>query len=108
MIKCLEDAQQQVQLLGLSEHAVHSVEELLALMERAQTLRSTGSTSANLESSRSHQILQLSIKQRVERLVNDGLKHHKGSKFSNRKEIVITEVHYCSPPLRRGSHWFAV
>lgn len=61
VIKCLEDSKQQVQLPGLTEHKVNSVDELLNMMSKAHEQRSTGSTGANLESSRSHQVLQLSV-----------------------------------------------
>lgn len=61
-IKCLEDAKGAVQTPGLTEHVVESVDELLALMGMAHTQRSTGSTGANMESSRSHQILHLRLK----------------------------------------------
>lgn len=65
VVKCLEDAKQQVQLPGLTEHDIGSVEALLQMMSRAHLLRSVGSTGANMESSRSHQILQLSIKVQI-------------------------------------------
>ncbi|RYG67699.1 hypothetical protein EON64_06885, partial [archaeon] len=45
-IKCLEDARQQVHLPGLTSHTVQSVAELLGLMARAHSNRSTGSTGA--------------------------------------------------------------
>jgi hypothetical protein len=61
VIRCLEDSKQQVQLPGLTEHKVNDVSELLSMMARAHEQRSTGSTGANLESSRSHQVLQLSV-----------------------------------------------
>jgi hypothetical protein len=61
VVRCLEDAKQQVQLPGLTEHKVADVDELLEMMARAHEQRSTGSTGANLESSRSHQVLQLSL-----------------------------------------------
>jgi kinesin family protein 2/24 len=64
-VKCLEDAKQQVQLPGLSEHHVRDVSELLTHMARAHTQRSTGSTGANLESSRSHQVMQLVLREKV-------------------------------------------
>ena len=51
--------------MGLSEHRVNSVPDLLELMSKAHNLRSTGSTGANLESSRSHQILQLALQATV-------------------------------------------
>ena len=61
VVRCLEDAKQQVQLPGLTEHPVDSVDALLDMMSRAHDQRSTGSTGANEESSRSHQVLQLSL-----------------------------------------------
>lgn len=63
IVKCLEDAKQQVQLVGLSEHRVESVQGLLALMGKGHAMRSTGSTGANATSSRSHQIMQLVVKE---------------------------------------------
>jgi len=62
VVKCLEDAKQQVQLPGLSEHGVNNVAELLNLMAMAHMQRSTGSTGANAESSRSHQIMQIVLR----------------------------------------------
>jgi hypothetical protein len=56
LVRCLEDSKQQVQLPGLSEHVVVSTPALLELMAQAHTQRSTGSTGANSESSRSHQV----------------------------------------------------
>jgi hypothetical protein len=63
VIRCLEDSKQQVQLPGLTQHLIQNVDELLCMMSRAHEQRSTGSTGANLESSRSHQVLQLSLQQ---------------------------------------------
>jgi len=63
IVKCLEDAKQQVQLVGLSEHRVESVSGLLALMGKGHAMRSTGCTGANATSSRSHQIMQLVVKE---------------------------------------------
>jgi kinesin family protein 2/24 len=62
IIKCLEDSKQQVHLSGLSEHEVCSQQELLDLMTKAHNFRSVGSTGANLESSRSHQVLQIVVR----------------------------------------------
>ena len=44
-VKCLEDAKQQVQLPGLSEHVVRGVADLLELMAKGHSQRSTGKTS---------------------------------------------------------------
>lgn len=51
-----------MQFLGLSEKHVRNVEELLGIMAEGQRQRSTGSTAANADSSRSHAVLQLSLK----------------------------------------------
>lgn len=51
-----------MQFLGLSEKHVRNVEDLLAIMAEGQRQRSTGSTAANADSSRSHAVLQLSLK----------------------------------------------
>ena len=52
----------QVCFLGLSEHAVNSADEVMDLIESGGSQRSTGTTSANADSSRSHAVLQLSLK----------------------------------------------
>lgn len=62
-IKCLEDAKQQVRLPGLTTHPAASLEELMGLMAKAHSHRSVGSTGANAESSRSHQVLQIVIRE---------------------------------------------
>ena len=64
-IRCLEDSKGMVQTPGLTEHSVDSVEDLLSLMAVGHCNRSTGNTSANNESSRSHQILHLRVKEPV-------------------------------------------
>eukprot|EP01031_Cornospumella_fuschlensis_P033740 gene33740-40820_t len=79
-VKCLEDAKQQVQLPGLTSHSVQSVPELLALMARAHSNRSTGSTGANAESSRSHQVLQIMLEEAsvaaAAAAAGNGRRHH--------------------------------
>lgn len=64
-VKCLEDAKQQVQTPGLTEHHASSVEELLNMMAKAHSIRSTGSTGANATSSRSHQVMQIVLKEAI-------------------------------------------
>jgi len=63
LVRCLEDSKQQVQILGLSEHQVNNVSSLIDLMQVAHNNRSTGATGANSESSRSHLIMQIEIKE---------------------------------------------
>uniref|UniRef100_A0A7N0TJ06 Kinesin-like protein n=1 Tax=Kalanchoe fedtschenkoi TaxID=63787 RepID=A0A7N0TJ06_KALFE len=61
-----EDGKQQVCIVGLQEHKVSDVEAIKDLIERGNATRSTGTTGANEESSRSHAILQLAIKRSVD------------------------------------------
>lgn len=57
-----EDGKQQVCIVGLQEYRVSDVETIKELIEKGSSSRSTGTTGANEESSRSHAILQLAIK----------------------------------------------
>ncbi|XP_024029751.1 kinesin-like protein KIN-13B [Morus notabilis] len=57
-----EDGKQQVCIVGLQEYRVFNVETIKELIEKGNTTRSTGTTGANEESSRSHAILQLCVK----------------------------------------------
>ncbi|KAJ7962996.1 Kinesin-like protein [Quillaja saponaria] len=57
-----EDGKQQVCIVGLQEYRVSDVETIKELIEKGNGSRSTGTTGANEESSRSHAILQLAIK----------------------------------------------
>ncbi|KAK4783937.1 hypothetical protein SAY86_018305 [Trapa natans] len=61
-----EDGKQQVCIVGLQEYSVTDVETIKELIERGNATRSTGTTGANEESSRSHAILQLVIKRSVD------------------------------------------
>lgn len=47
--------------MGVKEKEVASVDELLALIDYGNTVRSTGSTGANADSSRSHAVIQLRL-----------------------------------------------
>lgn len=61
-----EDGKQKVCIVGLQEYRVSNVETIKELIEKGNATRSTGTTGANEESSRSHAILQLAIKKSVE------------------------------------------
>ncbi|KAG2590235.1 hypothetical protein PVAP13_5NG263734 [Panicum virgatum] len=61
-----EDGKQKVCIVGLQEYRVSDVETIKELIEKGSATRSTGTTGANEESSRSHAILQLAIKRRVD------------------------------------------
>ncbi|KAK8498331.1 hypothetical protein V6N12_073501 [Hibiscus sabdariffa] len=71
-----EDGRQQVCIVGLQEFEVSDVQIVKEYIERGNAARSTGSTGANEESSRSHAILQLAIKKhpeiKVSKRNNDG------------------------------------
>lgn len=57
-----EDAKRRVQVVGLKEIHVDTLEDLSKLCDHAACSRSTGSTGANDESSRSHSIMTFSIR----------------------------------------------
>lgn len=57
-----EDHKQKVNIVGLQEHPVDTVDELMNIIEYGNSVRATGSTGANADSSRSHAILQICIK----------------------------------------------
>jgi kinesin family protein 2/24 len=60
-----EDGKKQVCIVGLQEFEVSDVQIVKEYIERGNAARSTGSTGANEESSRSHAILQLAIKKHI-------------------------------------------
>ncbi|ORX72332.1 kinesin-domain-containing protein [Linderina pennispora] len=57
-----EDAKQNVVVQNVREVLVQSPEDLMSVFEYGNGCRSTGSTGANADSSRSHAILQISLK----------------------------------------------
>eukprot|EP00898_Chlorokybus_atmophyticus_P005219 jgi/Chlat1/5699/Chrsp38S05547 len=62
-----EDGKQNVCIVGLQEHQVTDVDTVAQLIDYGNSARSTGSTGANAESSRSHAILQLALKRHTGR-----------------------------------------
>ena len=63
-LRVLEDAKNQMQIVGLSEFLCENVSEVETLIERSALERCVGQTGANAESSRSHAVIQLWIKER--------------------------------------------
>jgi len=49
--------------VGLSEKRATSVDDLMAMISFGMSIRTTGVTGANVDSSRSHAILQISFKE---------------------------------------------
>lgn len=64
-LKALVDAKGDVNVMGLSEQRVSGVEALLKLIDYGNSVRSTGSTGANADSSRSHAVLQITLAEAV-------------------------------------------
>jgi len=63
LLHAREDAKQNVNIVGLSEKRVVNVQSLMQIIDFGNSVRTTASTSANLDSSRSHAILQISLKE---------------------------------------------
>lgn len=63
-LRVLEDAKQQVQIVGLKEEEIRSVEDVFRLIQHGNSERTSGVTSANVHSSRSHAIFQIILKKR--------------------------------------------
>ncbi|GAB2227464.1 hypothetical protein Droror1_Dr00009286 [Drosera rotundifolia] len=80
-----EDGRQQVCIVGLQEFEVSDVQIVKEYIEKGNATRSTGSTGANEESSRSHAILQLVIKKHSE--VKDTRRNNDGNEAKNGKVI---------------------
>lgn len=67
-LRVLEDARSQVQIVGLSERRVEAVEDVLKLIQLGNNIRTSGVTSANNHSSRSHAVFQLILKKNTGKL----------------------------------------
>uniref|UniRef100_A0A8C4GG54 Kinesin-like protein n=1 Tax=Dicentrarchus labrax TaxID=13489 RepID=A0A8C4GG54_DICLA len=61
-LRVLEDDRQQVQVVGLEEVYVSSAEEVIKMIQMGSACRTSGQTSANANSSRSHAILQIVLR----------------------------------------------
>lgn len=61
-LRVLEDGKQQVQIVGLTEQVVDSVDEVLRLIQNGNSARTSGQTSANSNSSRSHAVFQIILR----------------------------------------------
>ncbi|KAG2466590.1 KIF2A protein, partial [Polypterus senegalus] len=61
-LRVLEDGKQQVQVVGLQECEVKCMEDVLKLIEMGNSCRTSGQTSANAHSSRSHAVFQIILR----------------------------------------------
>ena len=59
VLQCREDGKQKVNIVGMTETTVESVEEIMQVIGSGLHVRTCGTTGANADSSRSHAILQL-------------------------------------------------
>merc|ERR1719347_450553 len=66
-LRVLEDGKQQVQIVGLTESEVTSVDDVLKLITSGNNLRTSGQTSANANSSRSHAVFQIVLRTNTKR-----------------------------------------
>ncbi|GFZ13993.1 P-loop containing nucleoside triphosphate hydrolases superfamily protein [Actinidia rufa] len=80
-----EDGRQQVCIVGLQEFEVSDVQIVKEYIERGNAARSTGSTGANEESSRSHAILQLVVKKHSE--IKDSRRNNDGNETKSGKVV---------------------
>ncbi|CAF0794057.1 unnamed protein product [Didymodactylos carnosus] len=63
-LRVLEDHKQQVQVVGKKEEHVETVEDVMQLIRRGMSVRTSGTTSANEHSSRSHAVFQITLKKK--------------------------------------------
>ncbi|ROI46624.1 Kinesin-like protein KIF2A [Anabarilius grahami] len=63
-LRVLEDGKQQVQVVGLQEREVKCTEDVLKLIEMGNSCRTSGQTSANAHSSRSHAVFQIILRRK--------------------------------------------
>jgi len=61
-LRVLEDGKQQVVIVGLTEKEVDCVEDVLKLITHGNNIRTSGQTSANAHSSRSHAVFQIMLR----------------------------------------------
>ncbi|XP_028988844.1 kinesin-like protein KIF2C isoform X3 [Betta splendens] len=61
-LRVLEDDRQQVQVVGLEEVFVTAAEDVIKMIQAGSACRTSGQTSANANSSRSHAILQIVLR----------------------------------------------
>ncbi|EDW56897.1 kinesin-like protein Klp59C [Drosophila sechellia] len=65
-LRVLEDSNQQVNVVGLTQNAVQNTDDVLALLELGNSVRTSGHTSANSKSSRSHAVFQIVLRSATE------------------------------------------
>ncbi|XP_061654298.1 kinesin-like protein KIF2C isoform X1 [Phyllopteryx taeniolatus] len=64
MLRVLQDEHQQVQVVGLEEVYVSTADEVIKMIQHGSACRTSGQTSANTNSSRSHAVLQIILRRK--------------------------------------------
>lgn len=59
-----EDGEKVINICGLSEHPVHDIQQIFDVITAGSAYRAAGVTSANSESSRSHAVLQVEVREK--------------------------------------------
>ena len=68
-LRVLEDGKQQVQVVGLKEEVITCVDDVLRLITHGNNVRTSGVTSANNHSSRSHAVFQIILRKKGTRKI---------------------------------------
>jgi kinesin family member 2/24 len=63
-LRVLEDHKNLVQVVGKKEERVETVEQVMSLIRHGMSVRTSGTTSANEHSSRSHAVFQIALKRK--------------------------------------------
>ncbi|XP_072144270.1 kinesin-like protein KIF2A isoform X2 [Dermacentor andersoni] len=119
-LRVLEDGKQQVQVVGLVEREVDSLDEVMELIQQGSSVRTSGQTSANQNSSRSHAVFQINLRRSSGRLhgkfsLIDLAGNERGADTSNANRQTRTETAEINKSLlalkeciralgRRGAH----
>jgi kinesin family protein 2/24 len=83
-----EDAAKSVNIVGLKEKKVHNATQVMECITHGNSVRSTGQTGANIDSSRSHAILQITIKRIVEKSSSSLLQGKKVKQIYGRMSFI--------------------
>ena len=66
-LRVLEDHKNQVQVVDIKEQPLNSVEDVLSLIQYGMNIRTSGTTSANQHSSRSHAVFQIILRNKMKK-----------------------------------------
>lgn len=66
-LRVLEDHKNQVQVVDIREQSLNSVDDVLGLIQYGMNIRTSGTTSANQHSSRSHAVFQIILRNKMKK-----------------------------------------